>query len=707
MIRSIYSFGLAAAFTLAACSGSDDNVDSGTDAGPTADSGQADTGPVDTGPADTGPADTGPADTGPADQGMMDSGPGDAGQDAGNARFTVTIENISGSTSLPGPFSPGAWVQHELPGALFNVGQADRGLGLVEIAEDGNPGVLAPNLAPGLSGVFTTPEGGAGPAPAFPGERYSFEIEGDPENPRLSFATMLVQTNDVVLATQEAGLLLYDKSGPVDLGDVTDQLSFYETNSEADQAPGQGPHQAPRQGGANIGREPGVIGAFADSTRAIPIPRSLVDVSVLEAAGVYTITVNNISGAEGALPTPLSPLFWMTHDDTVTLFDAGQVDRGDGIENIAEDGDASVAVATFGAMAGVGTAAAQASLINGGMGAAAPGDGYEIVVTPAAATPRLSLATMVVQSNDAFLALGGAGIELLDGAGAPRSAGEIEAEIERTLAVWDAGTEANETPGVGLNQVMQQSGPNVGPADPDNTVRRYADFTNDLDGPQAGGFVDISVSSLKGGELRIRIQNTSDAIPYTGIITPVAWAIHNSNVELFTPGTAASVGLERLAEDGNPGELAAELVAETNVANSGVVDTRQGVGSGPLLPGQSYFIVFTPQASHPLFSFASMIVPSNDTFLAPGAGVSLFDSQGVLRLDADIEADLQAAVRAWDAGTEANQASAAGRDQAPRQSGPNVGEDEEQLNIVTPVSADPVWAYPAPSELVRVTVTRN
>ena len=139
-----------------------------------------------------------------------DGGANDRDGGVGAARFTVTIENISGETALPGPFSPGAWILHDSAAPLFMSGQADYGDGLVAIAEDGDPTTLAAALPAMGAGAFTTPVGGAGPAPAFPGESYSFSFDGDPANPNLSFATMLVQTNDVFLAPDEDGIALFD-----------------------------------------------------------------------------------------------------------------------------------------------------------------------------------------------------------------------------------------------------------------------------------------------------------------------------------------------------------------------------------------------------------------------------------------------------------------------------------------------------------------
>ena len=43
------------------------------------------------------------------------------------------------------------------------------------------------------------------------------------------------------------------------------------------------------------------------------------------------------------------------------------------------------------------------------------------------------------------------------------------------IHLYDAGTEIDETPGSGPNQAPRQSGPDTGPADPNNIIRRAHD----------------------------------------------------------------------------------------------------------------------------------------------------------------------------------------------------------------------------------------
>ena len=624
--------------------------------------------------------------------------------DAQTTRFRVRVENVSGSSSLPGPFAPGVWATHAEPGAFFaNDFEA--------LAEDGSPGGLAEavagNAAFAASGVFAVPTGGTDPAPIFPGGAYEFEFEADASTPYLSFGTMLVQSNDLFAAPMQSGLRVFDASGMPQTGDVSDALVLWDAGSERNEAPGAGPNQAPRQAGPNTGPAEGVVSAFANATRALPLPRGIVDVQVRAVTEALEVTVTNVSAMRGALTTPVAPVFWAVHDASWSLFEAGG-EASAGLEALAEDGGPGGLVGEHGDAAGVAAAGAQ-PITNerpgDDPGPAFPGESFTFEVPLDADHPYLSLACMVVESNDAFLAFGPQGVALFAD-GVLRPDDELAAAITAALAVWDAGTEANEVPGAGAHQPIRQSMPNSGPADPMSGVRVYADATDDLAGENAGGFATVTVTNgAAAGMFEVRVQNTSGATAFPGVLTPVAWATHSAVASLFTIGAPASEGLERLSEDGDPSVLAAELDLAMGVASSGVANLPVGADMpGPIFPGGEYTFAVVVDADAPYLSLASMIVPSNDTFLAfEPQGLRLLDENGMPRSDAELAADIAAQRLAWDAGTEANQAGAAGPDQAPRQTGPNTGpaEGTGALRVLD----DPVWDHPSVAEVLRVTIT--
>jgi hypothetical protein len=79
---------------------------------------------------------------------------------------------------------------------------------------------------------------------------------------------------------------------------------------------------------------------------------------------------------------------------------------------------------------------------------------------------------MFVQSNDLFYAPAGMGIALFEADGQP-----VTGAVTSQMMLWDAGTEVNEQPGIGLHQAPRQPGPNNG-MDENGTVRLVNDGYN-------------------------------------------------------------------------------------------------------------------------------------------------------------------------------------------------------------------------------------
>lgn len=86
--------------------------------------------------------------------------------------------------------------------------------------------------------------------------------------------------------------------------------------------------------------------------------------------------------------------------------------------------------------------------------------------------------------------------------------------------------------------------------------------------------------------------------------------------------------------------------------------------SGMFLPGQTFMVTASPGDR---LQFATMFVQSNDLFFAPrDGGIALFDTGGRA-----MHGKVTTRVALFDAGTEVNQPPGSGRDQAPRQAGPD------------------------------------
>lgn len=117
-------------------------------------------------------------------------------------------------------------------------------------------------------------------------------------------------------------------------------------------------------------------------------------------------------------------------------------------------------------------------------------------------------------------------------------------------------------------------------------------------------------------DVRVTIENLA---PANGtFITPVWVGFHNGGFDLYDRGAAASPALERLAEDGATGPLSADFLASL----AGVVDgTIFGPTIPPVGPGETTSALFNldaTAATSRYFSYASMIIPSNDAFIANG-----------------------------------------------------------------------------------------
>jgi hypothetical protein len=177
------------------------------------------------------------------------------------------------------PLAPGVWVVHNKNKVLFEEGKADHGDGLEALAEDGDPSGLASWLAAEgfQSGVFNTPDGAAGPGPLLPGNSYSFSFDargGD----YLSFATMLVHSNDLFFAPAERGIRIFNGHMATE-GSITTQVILWDAGTEVNEYPGAGIHQPARlNGGVD---ENGVVKRIDDGF-TYPAINQIIEVTITE-----------------------------------------------------------------------------------------------------------------------------------------------------------------------------------------------------------------------------------------------------------------------------------------------------------------------------------------------------------------------------------------------------------------------------------------
>lgn len=209
----------------------------------------------------------------------------------------------------------------------------------------------------------------------------------------------------------------------------------------------------------------------------------------------FTVRIENVSkqdtletsamGDASKQAVPVSPGAYAVHAEPGALFTAGEPDRGEGLESIAEDGDPSTLAESLSGTDVTDSGAFTTPVDAMEPAPIGPGGAYEFSFE---ATPgdRLSFAAMFVPSNDLFLAPDDRGLALFDG-DEPLS-GDVTAAID----LWDAGTEANEEPGVGEHQAQRQSEAGAG-STTDEPVRLAAEVADGYDYPYVPEVVRASL----------------------------------------------------------------------------------------------------------------------------------------------------------------------------------------------------------------------
>ena len=200
------------------------------------------------------------------------------------------------------------------------------------------------------SGVFNTPSEASEPGPLAPGAAYSFDFNAAPGQ-SLSFATMFVQSNDLFYAPDEAGIALYAEDGSPISGDVTDQIALWDGGTEVNQEPGTGSEQPPRQAGPDTGEAEAGVVQLVDDGFSYPAVGGHIQVSIENTGeNQFSARIENISSDASLL---LAPGVWVVHTEPGALFTAGEADRSEGLEALAEDGNAAILGEALAARSGV------------------------------------------------------------------------------------------------------------------------------------------------------------------------------------------------------------------------------------------------------------------------------------------------------------------------------------------------------------------
>ncbi len=145
--------------------------------------------------------------------------------------------------------------------------------------------------------------------------------------------------------------------------------------------------------------------------------------------------------------------------------------------------------------------------------------------------------------------------------------------------------------------------------------------------------------------VKVKITTTSLAPVHSVAYAPLRLGFHNGTFDCFNAGQTPSAAIISIAEGGTGTDWFPAFQAAQASASVGSVDTP------PLLSGGSVSRVFTVDtAINQYFTFAVMVVPSNDYFLGNDSPTQyqLFDAAGNLL----ISSITQKGSDIWDAGSE-------------------------------------------------------
>ncbi|HEA30990.1 MAG TPA: hypothetical protein ENH91_13525 [Leeuwenhoekiella sp.] len=402
------------------------------------------------------------------------------------------------------------------------------------------------------SGVFNMPSGDTQAGAATPGKEFEFTIDAG-RSEHLSFATMLAATNDLFYGPDDEGIALYDDEGNPISGDVTDQVYLWDAGTEVNEEPAVGPNTVTNQPAPDTGEDENEnVRSINDVTTGFdfnyPAVNEIINVSIAHVDGTqFKVTIKDLATAmlatsEGDRPAPLSPGVWVVHAGLNPLYTIGEPDFGNGVEAIAEDGNASPlgeyasthtgvtypaspggwvvhdhgtkplftegspdygqgveAIAEDGSEVILGTnldnlsGEEESAVFNTpegstSPGAILPGSKYTFSIK-AAANENLSFATMLAATNDVFFAPKDEGIALFDENGNP-----ISGDITDQVYLWDAGTEVNEEPAIGPNTVTNQLAPDTGEEENGN-VMLLSDVNDGFNYPTVAQTLKVTITA--------------------------------------------------------------------------------------------------------------------------------------------------------------------------------------------------------------------
>ena len=340
-------------------------------------------------------------------------------------------------------------------------------------------------------------------------------------------------------------------------------------------------------------------------------------------AGIYRISFTNLTDGQ-----PMTPPVVAIHDTGTHLYQIGSAASTE-LQAIAENGNNTPMVelaASLDAVSASGVAFVDASA----PGPFFPGETASVILQTDAANQVFSAVNMIVCTNDGFAGT--------DSHALPTGTESISFEA----LPYDAGTETNVLeadywvpPCGGSGDNLHDDENGVTGSHPGQTGTGNFDFI----GAEPVVRIDVERLESTAGTYEIAFTNLSGGQP----MTPPVVAIHDSSVNLFSIGTAASTELQAIAENGNNDPMVALAGSLEEVSAAGVAFV-DAANPGPVQPGETATLTLETDAVAHVFSAVNMIVCTNDGFsgtnshaLPTGTETITFD---VLPYDAGTEVNV-------------------------------------------------------------------
>ncbi|MCS3795310.1 spondin domain-containing protein [Niastella sp. OAS944] len=342
-------------------------------------------------------------------------------------------------------------------------------------------------------------QGKGAPPVILPGQSTSFTFSAA-KNQRLTFATMYGWSNDLFFAPANPGIKLYNDDGSPITGDVSAQIKLWDNGTRINQVPGSAVvHPGTAESSVKNIKE--VNGTDDYGNTYLPASQLMQLSLAYDGNSVFTLTITNksggtanetpfspgvwtisyVAGGNQLLPeaiysagkptangltniaeagdnsvlntylmsktgifTPLSPVLVVVYNGMENpFFKTGENDRGEGLKDLAQKGNADILAAALKSKSGVKAVYVLKDAKNTVLLPRIDGaDGGKVSqMLTVMEGDRIAIATMYGFSNDWFFATSGNDLDATQ-----------KGDLSSSVGLYDNGTAVNQFPGAGITQ---------------------------------------------------------------------------------------------------------------------------------------------------------------------------------------------------------------------------------------------------------------